>query len=218
MGGYGSGRRSRRPVAEECYALRVRALREVIQHASVSAISVTGQLVWQRTDHPPTLTTYRVAPTGMDSMALTLDEKSGAVFASESLTVVATPQPLGGRRWWLRCPGCQRRVGALFAVGRWRCRRCARATYRSSCQSDKRLGPLLRAFEQCWLGEGPDPLDASPAARHVAYAAHEEHRPAHISSPTANLHLLLKAQALALTRLRAGRPLYRVRASPKREA
>jgi len=57
------------------------------------------------------------------------------------------PQPLGGVRWWLRCPGCGSRRAMLYALrhtGRhFRCRACRRLAYASE-RYDAMERPALR--------------------------------------------------------------------------
>jgi hypothetical protein len=71
----------------------------------------------------------------------------------------------GGRRPWLVCTGCTRRVVCLYLLGdRFRCRHCHALTYVS-----QRMGREARAYRRAqkilWrLGGGPDPR-AGPLER-----------------------------------------------------
>lgn len=52
-------------------------------------------------------------------------------YPEQCIHCVATPQPLGGLRWWLLCPQCSTRRRALYIWGDYwlRCRVCCRLTY-----------------------------------------------------------------------------------------
>jgi hypothetical protein len=79
-----------------------------------------------------------------------------SVFGPRELTgtmaalLEAVPQPMGGVRWWLRCPSCHFRRVRLFVVAkRLRCRVCADLAYPSQrCDSAarwcRRMAKLLR--------------------------------------------------------------------------
>jgi hypothetical protein len=50
------------------------------------------------------------------------------------------PQPYGGFRAYLVCPGCTRPVVLLYRLGSWQCRRCHGLTYRTTrCDALARL-------------------------------------------------------------------------------
>ena len=50
-----------------------------------------------------------------------------------ALDTTATHRRATGRRWWMRCPRCDRRCAVLYALrGAWCCRTCGRITYISS--------------------------------------------------------------------------------------
>ena len=53
------------------------------------------------------------------------------------------------RRWWLRCPRCDRRCAVLYALhGAWCCRTCGRITYTSSNRSDARYSAGTQKYFQ----------------------------------------------------------------------
>ena len=65
--------------------------------------------------------------------------------------LACTPQPIGGVRWWLVCPLCDKNKGKLFFGGRegWGCRACHQLRYRS-----QHLRPAARAKARCeWYCE-----------------------------------------------------------------
>ena len=64
--------------------------------------------------------------------------------------LASTPCYFGGKRWWFICPlvtngvSCQRRVGALYFVGKYAgCRHCKNLTYESS-KENHRFDTLFR--------------------------------------------------------------------------
>ena len=84
------------------------------------------------------------------------DGVSRTTWGGFALTTT-TPR-FGGLRYWLLCPRCGRRVGKLYLVDRWACRRCHKLSYQSQRLSKN---PLLRGLQRL------DRLDAL-AARYKA--------------------------------------------------
>lgn len=215
MGGYGSGRRGERPVVEATSTLRIRDLRTTIRGVEGGARENHLRLVCRQGFSPAMTICCTLVMSSPDRCSLVIVSEPPAHFAPESLMLTATLHPLGGRlirRWWFVCPGCACNGVALFLHrGCWRCRRCAHLIYRSSCASDSRLGPHLRAIAQDWLGHGSDSLaalradlnplteDAGCHAPQAALISIQAHRLRH------------KASQLALRRLTRGVPLYRER-------
>lgn len=80
--------------------------------------------------------------------------------------LVATRQPFGGARRWVRCGGCARRCAVVFlARSGWRCRSCVGAVYPVTREgfSDRALRRARRVRER--LGMGPNlcvPLEKPP--------------------------------------------------------
>ncbi len=213
MGGYGSGRTGSRLIAEECLALRVRDLRSLIRGVEQGRTANTIELKWHCAERLVCSIACRLTRSAAATLTLTLRPASSPGFADESLMLAPTPQPQGGRRWWLTCPGCARRSGALFLIaGQWRCRCCATLTYRSSCQSDKRVGPLLRTIAQEWSGAGAEPFASSAEALLHEPKARSSHAWTAALTEMRSLRLLHKAHQLALSRLMRGVPLFRARA------
>jgi hypothetical protein len=56
---------------------------------------------------------------------------------SERITIDKTPVHLGGHRAWFRCPGCDRRVAALYLLRKFRCRHCHDLRYQSQRETPK---------------------------------------------------------------------------------
>ncbi|WP_260679630.1 hypothetical protein [Ectopseudomonas mendocina] len=68
-----------------------------------------------------------------------------------------TPCHLGGKRPWLHCPSCDRRVGKLYSGSVFACRHCMRLNYPSQ-QASKRD----RALAQAWTLRRRLGCDAGP--------------------------------------------------------
>jgi hypothetical protein len=49
----------------------------------------------------------------------------------QRISIDKTPVHLGGHRAWFICPGCDRRIAALYFVKQFRCRHCHDLRYRS---------------------------------------------------------------------------------------
>lgn len=58
--------------------------------------------------------------------------------------LTTTTPRFGGLRYWFLCPRCGRRVGKLYHVERWACRRCHNLAYQSQHLSKH---PILRGFQ-----------------------------------------------------------------------
>ena len=63
--------------------------------------------------------------------------------------LTSTTPRFGGLRYWFLCPRCGRRVGKLYHVERWACRRCHNLAYQSQRHS-RHLSkhPLLRGLQR----------------------------------------------------------------------
>jgi hypothetical protein len=59
-----------------------------------------------------------------------------------------TPCHFGGKRPWLICMDCGRRVGVIYLrVKKFACRHCHDLTYRSCQESDSRFGKFLQNYD-----------------------------------------------------------------------
>jgi hypothetical protein len=61
------------------------------------------------------------------------------------VSILGSPQPCGGLRFWYSCPGCSRRVGRLYSPSPddpFKCRKCWHLGYRSELY----VPPAARAF------------------------------------------------------------------------
>lgn len=213
MGGYGSGRRSRRPMVEQMTALRVSDLRAALRRVIGGRSEERLHLVFRRGPQPALRICGTFSQLLPDRLNLSLISEPPGCLVSETVALVATCPPLGGpsaRRWWFVCPECHRRAAALFFhLERWRCRRCARATYRSSNCSDKRLRPLLRSLAASWLKGAPDPLDALIAELPPLTGGIELSVAQAALHSAQELRIRRRAGQLALARLTRGVPMYR---------
>ena len=118
MGGYGSGRSGGRPRVESGLTLdlyRLLRLKTVVAGASLG-----GSIVWTRVG-----TGERVASVGYEA-SLTADSGRMRLYYTTTthggekrdsdypIILATTPQPLGGRRWWFRCPETGDFVSKLY--------------------------------------------------------------------------------------------------------
>ncbi|HUD02748.1 MAG TPA: hypothetical protein VMR46_01860 [Candidatus Paceibacterota bacterium] len=62
-----------------------------------------------------------------------------------TFNLVTTPCNYGGKRWWLECPNCQRRVAKLYENNdNFACRICLDLEYSSHRQNYRGIGPMIR--------------------------------------------------------------------------
>ena len=170
MGGYGSGRRGNRPVAEQSLALPIRRFRRdiaaLVEHTKRgSAVYTQDRLVWTSGAR------YEVASIGYQLyyhgwpgvLVLHLQYSYHQEPVCDAISIEATPCNFGGLRYWFWCP-CGRRVGVVYSPGKyWRCRHCYNITYQSSNDSDPRVSRLLRdpaAFFALARRDNSDPIGA----------------------------------------------------------
>ncbi len=172
MGGYGSGRRSGKTSVERCRALGVNQL----QRAGLLEAGATGQWVW----HCDDAEIGRIGFT-LEAGRITLRycwqdrfEKWLPVLEGINLTYVDCH--FGGVRPYFECPGvvnarpCWRRVGKLFAAGRYfLCRHCYDLGYDS--QSEPPQDRLLRRADKLrmTLGGPLGAMDGIPARPKVMW-------------------------------------------------
>lgn len=142
MGGPGSGRwirHDRKMTVEECACLDVKAL---VDLASRSCLT-RGVLSWRDNNDPRESVNFAVDPVGRDFAFLRLSFIHGNRRRLQGgICLECRPQPIGGSRWWFRCPlivdgsSCNRVVTKLYLRGcRFACRHCHDLTYTSSQQS-----------------------------------------------------------------------------------
>lgn len=158
MGGYGSGRAASSIKAESCRSLEVNHLkRQGCLEAGSSGNwtwSRDGELVAQigfRTNERQIVLDYRVRQYGGDWEAVT-----------QYVPLLRVACNFGGQRPYFGCPGivngraCGRRVGKLFAGGRYfLCRHCYSVAYAS--QSEDRHDRMLRRANKLRMALGGEP-------------------------------------------------------------
>ena len=115
-------------VCEDHHRLDVREL------ARSRLLSGSGALTWADGDHV-TINGYG------DSLKLTYAVDDAAVV--ERISISKTAVHLGGQRSWFLCPGCNRRIAALYFMMQFRCRHCHGLRYRS-----QRETPRFRAISR----------------------------------------------------------------------
>jgi hypothetical protein len=81
----------------------------------------------------------------------------------ERVSISKTAVHLGGHRSWFLCPGCSRRIAALYISQRFRCRHCHGLRYRSQRES-----PRFRAISRIQkvrkkLGKSASPTEQAPS-------------------------------------------------------
>jgi hypothetical protein len=156
MGGYGSGRRSRRKLtAEECRALDIARLpvREFLNQSNWLTVLSWSNYAGEVTGSVG----YTCEPWGSRSGALrfrySVTHAGETIQIDEPIPVVTTQPHYGGVRWWFICPltvngnACQRRVRKLYLPSGGRyfgCRTCYNLTYESVRTHDDRVGKLCR--------------------------------------------------------------------------
>jgi len=113
---------------------------------------------------------YTLGPTqGAEAIRRSEDERVGGAILEhgartieQDVEILSIPSPLGrGRRYYFKCPWCDRRVGKLYMPSggtQFACRICYDLTYRSSREHNKRLDVFLRhpPEELVRLLESPD--------------------------------------------------------------
>lgn len=118
MGGYGSGQRYGRPVAEE--ARRIDLAWMIRKGMAVPGGYVSGTLSWSSGGNPAGRIGYRCDMRYPESAELVLqytitDRTSGeARDYKHRIRLSYTVPHYGGKRWWLHCPVNGQRVGKLY--------------------------------------------------------------------------------------------------------
>lgn len=116
---HGAGRRETRPKVERLLQLRVGDLKH-FGLASASKLSAE------------------------ESASLVLKSKDPSWRFTQSIELTRTPCHFGGERLWFRCPACTSRVGLLLLYrGRFACRTCVGANYRSQA-----MDPISRTWKR----------------------------------------------------------------------
>ena len=159
MGGYGSGRPGYKQKAEHCRSIEVnRFKREGCLNPGAR-----GNWVWSRDGEEVARIGYRSTKNYLflSYRARTCHDDDWH-DVKEHIQLLRIPGTYGGVRTFFQCPGvvhgraCERRVGKLFAGGRYfLCRHCYRIAYTS--QSEPHYDRMLRRANKlrCELGGEP---------------------------------------------------------------
>ena len=145
MGGHGSGRwkgyQAAICIEDILYFLDIATLSGQLRHGDS-----TGTLTWMSDDRPVGSVHYALCAQANEfELRLYNLVRAGRRFERAGvIALTATRPPFGGRRWWFKCPDCQRSSRKLFLLPsriHFRCRRCHGLTYRS-CQESHTLSGL----------------------------------------------------------------------------
>jgi len=107
-----------------------------------SDVSGNGSLSWTRNGNPAGSIGYSFEP---DRITLHYRQRDQDIH--QPITISRTPCHFGGSMVWFLCPGCGRRVNALYAGSRFYCRYCHKLGYES--QREGILDRLLRKQRKC---------------------------------------------------------------------
>ena len=146
MGGYGSGRRPGRPVAEQCSRLDLARIAK--QGMLQPGRAYVGEQGWHMGGRLILRAQLVIDLAGPQAPRAILYRQAGDDWPRmQVFTLAATPQPKGGARYWWLCPFCRQRCRVLYLPegGRpylFACRRCWGCTYASSNESDKRVSAM----------------------------------------------------------------------------
>ena len=158
MGGYGSGRRSSKQIAEDCRSLDVNRF----HRDGCLRPGRSGNWVWSRDGEEVGRIDYRA-----EEGRLVLDYKvrmNGGDWEpiTQPIPITHIDCNYGHKRPYFRCPGvvngrhCGRRVGKLFSGGKYfLCRHCYRIAYAS--QSEARYDRMLRRANKLRMALGGEP-------------------------------------------------------------
>ena len=91
-------------------------------------LSGSGTLIWPDGHH------VTINGDG-DSVELSYAINGEAI--TERVSLSKTAVHLGGHRSWFRCPGCDRRIAALYFAKRFRCRHCLDLRYASQRETPR---------------------------------------------------------------------------------
>lgn len=150
MGGPGSGRRDGRPLADASLWIDIAMM--IRTGRAVPGACVSGKLRWESNGRAVGTVAYHADMSDPDNSLLHLvyrrQSGDGMETVTQSVRLVYTVPPCGGRRWWMMCPEVQVRVGKLYlpaGADHFASRQAWRLGYRCQRvgQSDKPLGRLF---------------------------------------------------------------------------
>jgi len=118
MGGYGSGQRDGRPLANEALTIDIAWM--IRKGMAVPGKSVIGSLNWTCRGEPSGEIGYQCDMRELDKAVLTLRfdtirRWTGAKQSHvQTVPLTFTRPHFGGKRWWMLCPFTAERVGKLY--------------------------------------------------------------------------------------------------------
>lgn len=156
MGSWSSGRwhdHRRRWRVEECRKL---ALADVRRYCGLPDKAWSSSMGWyDSSDGRQTASVglrCELFTDGQSELTLIYRERRADAWhdVDDPIDLVTEPAGFSGRRWWMVCPDCDRRVAALYLPptgGRFRCRTCHGLTYASTQEHDPRVSWYLNHEE-----------------------------------------------------------------------
>jgi hypothetical protein len=98
---------------------------------------------------------------------------------AELVELVAKPAQFGGRRHWLKCPGCGQTCRVLRGYnGRFRCRRCHRLPYASQYEQRfkcalGRADSIAKRLHELWRGATEDAYEFPPKPPRMRWSTYQ---------------------------------------------
>ena len=143
MGGFGSGmwfRYDKKTCIEEVKRIDIRFLKKI----GVLNKFCSGQLSWSAGGRPSGTINYHATP---EDLELKFNFRRGSYEQwqpiKQRIYFSTTDCNYGGKRYWLICPNCHRRVGILCGLDRlFLCRHCYKIPY--GAQQESVLDRVLR--------------------------------------------------------------------------
>jgi hypothetical protein len=170
MGGSGSTRwrdHTKAPLVEQAICIDLTSLRRA---GILDEPDRPHPILWTRgsakTPVAAGLASVEPDQDGPRRLDVAIEKFEGGRPVSARLTLSAFQPHLGGQRWFLHCPVCERRALKLYlsASGeRIACRRCLGLTYRSVQEHDARLDQARRDPEGFWEARSAAPRTADSA-------------------------------------------------------
>ena len=149
MGSVHSGRRSGKPVVEDCLKLDLAWLMRLGPISDGQAGS--GKVSWSIGGALAGSMQFRLDLCDIASACLTIvyrrpPDSGRENVMRQTIRLAATPQPFGGHRWWMRCPVTGGRVRVLYMPPGGDCF-ASRGAWGLAYASE-RLSPFDRPFEK----------------------------------------------------------------------
>jgi hypothetical protein len=161
MGGYGSGQRYGRPLADE--SRRIDLAWMIRKRYAVPGEMRGGQLSWSRGDEPAGRIGYTCDMIDPDNATLvlqyTITESSETRDYTQRIRLSYTQPHYGGKRWWMHCPVNGARVGKLYmppGAKSFASRKVWRLGYQSqrNCPRDAAFERLFRVQKKLGCPQG----------------------------------------------------------------